>query len=178
MSDFEALSELAPYFSEPFSESEEEKIDELFSIFKRDFYEQPFSVDDIKVQVKIHPYTNHLKDGLPEFFCGYYEKFVHLVTREVKGRLTISPKQRSFVMDRANRIHWLKPILLHASDPLITTFKIEEVDGSIRNYFWYKAKKFMVVLEVILPNYILITGFCVDDKNIRYYERLYNRRLI
>ena len=67
--------------------------------------------------------------------------------------------------------------MVHADDARITNFTYEENDGTLRDYFWYKEKKFMVVLEEINPDYHLITGFCVDNKNIAYYEKRFKRRV-
>jgi hypothetical protein len=90
----------------------------------------------------------------------------------------ISGKQRQLEVKRANRIHWIKPILQHADDIRITKFRYEENDGTKRNYYWYKSKKYMVVLQFLNPDYILITGFCVDDENAGYFQRRYNNRIV
>lgn len=177
MSEIDILAELQPYFSEPFTVVDEDKMDELFAVFQRDFFNAPITINGVNVKVKIHPYFNQIKDGLPAYFGGYYEKFVHIITREINGRLKISPKQRQFEIVRANRVHWIKPILEHADDARITNFRFEESDGTLRDYFWYKGKKYMVILEEIRPDYHLITGFCVDDKNFSYYQNRYNNRV-
>jgi hypothetical protein len=178
MSEIDILAGLQPYFSDSFTMNDEEKIDELFGVFQRDFFENPFQVQGKNVKVKIAPYTKHLFDGLPEFYCGYYEKFVHVITREIDGKLKISPKTRKFKLDRANRIHWIKPILEHANDKRITCFRFEENDGKIRDYYWYKQKGYMVVVEEVNPDYQLITGFVVDGKNVFYYNNKYNNRIV
>jgi len=178
MSGVDILDALQPYFTVSFTDTDEDKIDELYAIFQRDFFDSPFTINGKDLKIKIFPYVNHIKDGLPEYFCGYYEKFVHIITREIKGKLKISPKQRKFKADRANRIHWIRPILEHSNDVRITNFSFQESDGTLREYFWYKEKQFMVVLEEINPNYHLITGFCVDKHNITYYESKYKGRVI
>ncbi len=178
MSGIDILDGLQPYFSDSFTMNDEEKIDELFGVFQRDFFENSFQVQGKNVKVKIAPYTKHLFDGLPEFYCGYYEKFVHIITREIDGKLKISPKTRKFKEDRANRIHWIKPILEHANDAKITSFRFEESDGKIRDYYWYKEKGYMVVVEEVNPDYQLITGFCVDTKNELYYNNKYDNRIV
>lgn len=45
---------------------------------------------------------------------------------------------------------------------VITRFRYIENSGREREYFWYRAKGYMVVVEYINPNFALITGFCVD----------------
>ena len=73
-------------------------------------------------------------------------------------------------MKRTNRIHWIRPILENRNDPRITSFKFRESDGTIRDYFWFKEKAFVVILEEVSPEYILITAFCIDQNNYKYYE--------
>ena len=163
----DVLDNLKPYF-DSLSEEDEEKLDELHSIFQNDFCNNPFSINGINVKVKIHPY-NHKKDNLPEHFSRYYEKFVHVITRKINNNK--GNKKREFIEERANRIHWMRPILENHTDKRITYFQSIENDGTIRDYFWFKAKKYIVILEEVLPDYILITGFCVDNKNYSYFLR-------
>lgn len=161
------LDNLRPYFDDN-EEFDEAKINELFSVFQRDFFEEPFIVNNLQVKVKRHPY-NPGKDGLPEYFSHYYEKFVHITTRAIKDNK--GNKCRKFCTERANRIHWIKPILINYNDRRITHFRFVESDRTVRDYFWYKGRSFIVVLEQVEPDYILITGFCVDKTNFRYYLR-------
>lgn len=161
------LASLKPYFDE-ISEQEEEKLDELHAIFQKHFLDNPFRLNGKLVVVKRHPY-NPGKDGLPDHFAHYFEKFVHVITRTIDNKRGI--KEREFRPERATRIHWIKPVLEYCNDPRISTFRFLENDGSIRDYFWYKEKDFMVVLEEVRPDYYLITGFCVDRQNFKYYLR-------
>lgn len=78
---------------------------------------------------------------------------------------------RKFNSERAVRVHWIKPILENASDKRITRFRYIENTGREREYFWYRDKGYMVVVEYINPNFALITGFCVDQSNHAYYMR-------
>ena len=112
----------------------------------------------------------------PLSISKYYEKFVHLITREVKGRTVVKPNRAEFRKERAIRIHWIKPILQHWQDPRITHFKFIEAEGMEREYFWFKAKFYMVILEEISPDYLLITGFRVDEEEVYYYEKKYTFR--
>jgi len=159
------LDSLTPYFSS-ILDTEEIKIDELYSIFESDFYLKTLEVNGLIVRSKRHWY-NPVKDGLPTFYSKYYEKFVHIITREKPGKG--GRKSRVFDTDRANRIHWIRPILENHPDARISYFKFSEADGTVRDYFWYKAKDFIVILEELSPDYILITAFCVDSSNRGYY---------
>ena len=130
--------------------------------------EYQFSINGINVKVKIHPFNN-AKDNLPAHFSRYYEKFVHIITRKSDNKK--GSKKREFIEERANRVHWMKPILENYTDNRISCFQSVENNGAIRDYFWFKAKKYIVILEEVIPDYILITGFCVDNKNKSYYLR-------
>ncbi len=163
----DVLGSLQPYF-DSLSEHDEEKITELHAIFQDDFLDNPFYIENKQVIIKRHPYRPK-KDGLPNHFAHYFEKFVHVVTRTKDKKRGI--QTREFRSERANRIHWIKPILEQRDDPRISHFSFLESDKSIREYFWYKAKRFMVVLEEVSPDYMLITCFCVDKKNFKYFER-------
>lgn len=164
------LDSLQPYFS-CVDELDEEKLDELHSIFQSDFMDNSLEIDGKKLVIKRHIY-NPRKDKLPKHFARYFEKFVHIVTRE-----NSKTKKREFRPERANRIHWIKPILEHRHDPRITHFKFRESNGEIRDYFWYKAKSYMVILQEVLPDYFLITGFCIDEKNEGYFKNKEAKRL-
>lgn len=165
------LGSLNLHFAESFTEHDKTKIDELYAYYIRDFFDRPFQCTGNDVKVKDELYTKHPADGLPDYFGRYQEKFVHLITREVPGRTVVQSKRRIFKENRANRIHWIKPILEYSEDPRIIYFRFLEADGNIREYFWYKAMDYIIILEKILPDYYLVTAFCVDYSNRPYYER-------
>ncbi len=160
----DVLASLEPYF-DVITKEDEDKLDELHAVFQFEFIDNTFEMNGKKLVVKRHVYLPK-KDGLPAHFTRYFEKFVHIITREDKSK---QGRKRSFLADRANRIHWIKPILEHRNDYRISYFKFEESNGTLRDYYWYKEKNYMVVLEEVLPDYYLITGFCVDKKNEYYY---------
>lgn len=170
------LGLLAPRFGQPVLSTDKAKIDGLFAYYLRDFFDNPFQCNGIDVKVKSELYRNHVADGLPDFYCGYHEKFVHLLTREVSGKKVVHSKKRIFKENRANRIHWIKPILQNWQDNRITYFHFLESDGSINEYFWYKAKDYIVILEKVTPDYYLITAFCIDISNRAYFENKYAAR--
>lgn len=92
------LGALKPYFADGVAETEQEKMDELYAIFHRDFFENTVIIDGIPLKVKPYLYKNSKKDNLPVDFERYYEKFVHVITRTIKGgRYKTSGKYGSFV---------------------------------------------------------------------------------
>jgi len=170
------LGGLAPRYPGEILLSDKPKLDEIYAYYIRDFFDFPFQCNAIRVKIKEELYTNHAEDGLPQFYSQYHEKFVHLLTRVVPGRKVFESKKRRFKHNRANRLHWIKPILQNWNDPRIIYFQFMEEDGSIREYFWYKAKEYLVILEPVSPDYYLVTAFCVDYKNQPYYEAKYRGR--
>ena len=162
----DVLDELEPYFDElgfdP--ELEEKKIRKLFDVFNSDFIHNPFKVYDTNVSIKA---VNSKHTGQPLYFREFLHDFVHTITRT--GNIN---KKRCFEPERANRIHWIKPILLNCDDRRIKKYQFEENDGKIRDYFWFEEKDYVVVLEKILPDYWLITAHVVDDKR-KHQKRLW-----
>jgi len=105
--------------------------------------------------------------GQPAYFKEFKHDFVHTVTRQ--GNIS---KRRVFEPQRANRIHWIKPILENSADARIRTYQFTESNGKVRDYFWYEEKDFVVILEKVLPDYWLITAHIVDDKR-KHQKRLW-----
>lgn len=164
-----ALDDLEPFFDDlgfdP--EKEEVKIRELYKCFCNDFIINPLKVNSITVAIK-PIFSKHV--GQPVYFQEFKHDFVHIITRQ--GNIN---KRRVFEPLRANRIHWIKPILLNCNDPSIKKYKFNESNGTIREYFWFEEKDFVVVLEKILPDYWLVTAHIVDDKR-KHQKRLWDYR--
>lgn len=172
MDDNDVLGVLQPYFDGELSVDDKGKILELHERFKSDVLIQKINLDSGELIIKPYLYNQSQRDGLPEWYDGLLEKFVHIITRDSKeDKRKISRKIRKFSSERAMRVHWIKPILENASDKRITRFKYIENSGREREYFWYRAKGYMVILEYVNPNFALITGFCVDSSNQAYYLR-------
>jgi hypothetical protein len=163
------LDELEPYFDDlGFNPEEEEvKIRELYQIFYDDFVQNPFTLNGCNVTVKTN-LSQHV--GQPTYFGEFIHDFVHTITR--KSDIT---RRRVFEPQRANRIHWIKPILLNSGDERIKYYQFIESTGELRDYFWFEEKDFVVVLERLLPGYWLITAYIVDDKR-KHQKRYWNYR--
>lgn len=177
MTKTDVLNSLAPYYSDGIQVSDIEKVKVMHDIFYTDFFICGVYVDGVKVKVKPYKYTNSSKDGLSMAYEMFTEKFVHIITRTVKAsNWKMSTKIREFREERANRIHWIRPILENCADSRITRFKYMEADGREREYFWYRAKQYIVILEHN-RSFDLITGFCVDAENQPYYQKKYINRV-
>lgn len=53
--------------------------------FSSGFFENTVIIDGTPLKVKPYLYKNSKKDNLPVDFEQYYEKFVHVITRTIKG---------------------------------------------------------------------------------------------
>jgi hypothetical protein len=150
-----SLDELEPYFDELDFDPEQEQVDELFEVFKSDFIDDSFELKGIPVKIKTALSTHK---GLPNYFSDYYHIFVHCIT--YKSDIT---NRRQFEPERANRVHWIKPILVHHTDSRIKYYQFTENDGKVRDYYWYEEMAYVVIVEKITTDYWLVTGHCVDD---------------
>ena len=99
---------------------------------------------------------------------GKAQAFEHIVTRKSK----ISGK-RNFDRERANKIHWIRPILLNTQDMRIKYF--ERVNNKGKNHFyWYQEKSFIVITREIQPEILLITSYSVDKQERNKFRQWYN----
>jgi len=138
-----------------------EDIEQLYNCFRDDFIDNPFTIDERKIKVIL---TN---SKIPPF-RRYPETFVHIITR--KSHLS---KKRYFEPERANRIHWIRNILLKRSDPRIKFFQFEDDRKAIKDHYWFEEGKFMVVLKKVTNGLLIVTAFCVDDLEKEKYRRRY-----
>ncbi len=144
------------------TEPTNEQLNLLFDEFSRDFVANTLIVEGLTVKV-IH------RNSTVEGFESFPETFVHLITRKSKGG------KRVFDKHRANKIHWIKCILENRNEDEILYFEYLEGNGKIRDYYWFKEGGFLIIMEEITPDYLVITSFNVDDKrNEEYFEKRYN----
>lgn len=171
------LGSLEPYCDDSIAVTDKEIITKLHDMFRDDFIFGTVLLDGKEVKVKPFPYNRAVIDHLPDWFNGLSEKFVHIITREVKeNNRKTARKIREFRSERALRIHWIKPIIENCSDRRIRRFKCLEYSGREREYFWFN-QGYMVIVEFLNPDVALITGFCVDQDNQAYYLRKYQDRI-
>lgn len=141
MADNDILGMLQPCFDCELSVDDKDKILELHERFKDDVLIQKVNLDGAELIIKPYPYNRSHKDGLPDWFDGLLEKFVHVITRDAKeDRRKTAKTVREFRSERAVRVHWIKPILENASDKRITRFRYIENSGREANTFGIAQK--------------------------------------
>ncbi len=135
-----------------------EQINDFYKIFVNDFIDNPVVINGKKI--KIAPVNSRIKE-----FNEYNESFVHVITRDTsKGRI--------YNADRANRIHWIKPILENSESKSILYFKWIDENNVCKEHFWFFKRDFIVVLKPISSDLMLVTAFCVDkDEKEKFYEK-------
>lgn len=156
-----AVNELTPWFSakELDAISEEAQKAEFYKIFKEDFIDDELVVNGKKVKI--------IKElsKIPGFQT-YPETFAHVVTRELK-----SQRFRFYEVNRANRIHWIRPILESHPCNDVKYFKRSDERGICKEYYWLIHKDYIVVLKEISKDVRIVTAFCVDpEEKLTYFE--------
>lgn len=97
--------------------------------------------------------------------------FYHLVKKTVTKRSKRSIEDAK----RAEKIGWIKQIILNCSDPAIKEFDYYEGGGIIRSYLWLKDQKYVVILEPQNGHYFLVTAYHVDYE--KTLQKKYENRL-
>lgn len=137
-----------------------DQLKKFFNCFEEDFIKTPYELKGKIVKVILK------KSRIPDL-TEYPETFAHIITRDLK-----SQRDRFFDCHRANRIHWIKPILENRSSKKILSFKWKDDRGVCRDHYWYFEKDFMVVVGEIGADAVIITSFCVDqEEKAKYHER-------
>jgi hypothetical protein len=155
------LLKLKPLIPKLSIDYKQEDLKQLANHFQYDFIDNPFSISGLKIKVITKP----VRHGE---FRGYPETFVHLITRKNLE------KKRVFDPFRANKIHWIKPILLNHRENEIKKFQYKEGSGKMRDYYWFDKGDFIVIMQKIMPDYLVVTSFNIDNKRTRkHYESRY-----
>lgn len=99
---------------------------------------------------------------------GKHQCFEHIITRESKHS-----GKRPFDPERANKVHWIKPILDNVADPRIKYFEEVNSDNETQQFYWYEEKNFIIIIREVTPDLLLITSFSVDKEERYNYKKRY-----
>ncbi len=133
----------------------------LYGVFQKDMIDEPIFINLVQVGYKKNSSRHPLFRGKPE-------GFEHICTRESKHS-----GKRNFDPERANKIHWIKPMINHKANPRIKYFERIHYNGQNQQYFWLKEKDFVVIVREITEKLQLVTAFQVDDLNRKGYQKSY-----
>ena len=159
------LDSLTPYFDDNVinTDIDYSQIDLLYNIYLEDFSNNKLIINDKLIRI------NKNLSNVNEF-KKYHSTFHHIITRNSHLLYT-----RVYDCHRANRIHWIKPILLNKNHKDILYYKWKDSDGVCKEHFYYLSKNFMVVLKTISEDFQIVTAFCVDDEDkFKFFERYRN----
>ncbi len=134
----------------------------MYGVFLNDFEKNPIVINGVQLSY------NRNKSKHP--ICrGKFAAFEHLITRESKHK-----GKRDFDRERANKIHWIKPVIENVNDKRIKYFERINEDGFNQQYFFYEEKAFIVIIRELKPGLLLITAFSVDALEKPKFKGWYN----
>lgn len=106
----------------------------------------------------------------------YEEGFWHLITRDEKYT-----KERLLDLRRAERLHWLRPMIENCNDERVKTFVWLHNAKTPRIHIWLEECDYIVILEKS-PNgrlAVLVTAYHLDGSNQREkYAKRYDERVV
>jgi len=161
--EYDELEELTDIFDDlPTDKPTKDQLYKMYGIFLNDIVNNPIFIDGVKLSF------NRNKSKHP--ICkGKMQAFEHIITRKNKYK-----GKRDFDRERANKIHWIRPIINNSTDPRIKFFTRINDEGFNQLYYWYEEKGFMIIIREINPDLLLITSFSVDELNRTKYKEWYN----
>jgi len=107
---------------------------QMYGVFLNDFSKNPIIIQGRKLNYN----TNKSKHPICR---GKSQAFEHIITRESKYS-----EIRNFDNERANKIHWIRPIIENAGDTRIKYFEEVNDDEENQLFFWYEEKMFVVIV--------------------------------
>ncbi|GAB3338517.1 hypothetical protein GCM10027429_23800 [Marivirga atlantica] len=145
-----------------FDEPTPDQLYQMYGIFLNDIARNPIVLNGKTLKYN----SNRSKHPVCR---GKAQAFEHIITRESK----ISGK-RNFDRDRANKVHWIRPVLLNASDVRIKYFEKINDKGENQHFYWYQEKSFIIIIREIQPDILLITSFSVDNLERYKFKKWYD----
>ena len=160
-----SLNTLRPWFDAISDPADPLQLTELHGRLIDDFVTNAFTLGG--KNIKIDQTETKIAQYKP-----YCETFFHLVTRKSQFG-----NARFFTPERANRIHWIKPILISHPTKQVLYFKWRDQNLICKEHFWLFSKDFLVVTRDIGSDVKIVTAFCVDqDMKQTLHERYANYR--
>lgn len=134
--------------------------DFLYEFFHRDFVSNQTYLAD---SIYINPRSHQKEDGKERDFWHIVTKNQSVQVRN--GRQVCYEKQRLPDYRRAERIEWVKQILVNHSDPAVKLFYHRESNPkrNVRLYLWAHEDDFVVILQKLgRSDSFLVTSFYID----------------
>ena len=138
-----------------------EQINEMYAVFLNDIVRK-------QIIIKGLPLKSNSNESRHPICRGKSQGFEHLITRDNK----FSGK-RYFDKERANKIHWIKPVIENVADVRIKYFEKINDKGKNQLFYWFEEKNFIVIVREVDPSLMLITAYSVDDGNKYQFKKDY-----
>lgn len=153
----DSLEELFDYLD--VDEPNSSQLNRLYQLYLDDVCNIVFNGEKLKV--------NKNKTRHP--ICkGKQLTFEHLITRksEYSGK-------RYFDRERANRIHWIKPIIENYKDIRIKYFTEHNNKKELQHFFYYEDKDFIIIIRELSNGLMIVTAYYVDEGRKRGFMKKY-----
>ena len=141
---------------------DEDQMYRLYGVFKKDLIDEPIYINQIQVAYDKRRSRHPL-------FIGKPTGFEHICTRESKYS-----GKRNFDPERANKIHWIKPVIHFKEDARVRYFERAHANGKNQQYYWLYEKDYVVIIREITNSLQLVTAFRVDELERRRFQDWYN----
>jgi hypothetical protein len=133
----------------------------MYGIFLKDIVHNPLMVKGTAVLYNKNPSKHPV--------CrGKAQTFEHIITRESKYS-----KKRNFDHMRANKIHWIRPIIENVSSARVKYFERINNEGQLQFFYWFEEKSHIIIIRNVQPGLFLITSFCIDYGEKGMYKNWY-----
>jgi len=161
--EFDELEQLEDLFEDlDYDEPTSDQLYKIYGIFLDNFVNNPVLLSGVELKIN----RNRSKHPICR---GKFMGFEHIITRESKHS-----GKRDFDRERANKVHWIRPIIENVSDVRIKYFERINSDELNQRFYWYEEKNFIVIIRETIPGYFLVTAFCVDDTSYAKYRRYFD----
>ena len=156
------LDELEELFEDlDIDEPSLEQLNEMYEIYKSEICKIIFNGEQIVVN----------KNRSRHPICrGMNQSFEHIITRK-----SHHSGKRNFDNQRANRIHWIKPIIDNYEDSRVHYFEELNSDNQLQYFFYLYERDFIVILRALPQGNMLITSYYVDDYQKNYFKKKYEK---
>ena len=150
--DFDILDSLEDMFDDlDINGPTKDQMHRLYGVFLNDIVKNPIIINGVELKFN--------KSKSKHRLCkGKMRAFEHIITRESK----LKGNRDNFDRERANKIHWIKPIIENVNDARIKYFERIHDTGYSQQFYWYQDKGYIVIIRELKPDLMLITAFSVD----------------
>ncbi len=158
------LTELSDLLNDLTEMPNEEQMYKIYGRYLDDFVKTPLLIDGLKVVLNTQKVSDSKKYN--NFLLRKHEAFCHIVTRGINNS-----RKREFDVNRANKIHWIKPILENRQDRRVRYFEGQNSENKWCRFYWYKDKNYIVLLREVSRDLLLVTGYCVDSTEVGKFQK-------